>query len=155
MLNNPVAKKLEFKWTGPYKIIDKVSDLNYKISLPNSSRTHDIVHIARLKKINKRIDTQVFIPPEEDEEPEFEIEKIIDKKRMKSNDGKMRIYYLVKWKDYDDSFNTWEPSSNLVNAKQAIQEFEKLIKQKKKFNFITFFLKREEYNTKKNSYLTH
>jgi len=133
MLNNPVAKKLEFKWTGPYKIIDKVSDLNYKISLPNSSRTHDIVHIARLKKINKRIDTQVFIPPEEDEEPEFEIEKIIDKKRMKSNDGKMRIYYLVKWKDYDDSFNTWEPSSNLVNAKQAIQEFEKLIKQKKKF----------------------
>ena len=51
---------------------------------------------------------------------------------MKSNDGKMRIYYLVKWKDYDASLNTQAPSSNLVNAKQAIQEFEKLFKQKKK-----------------------
>ena len=132
MLNNPVAKKLESKWTGPYKIIDKTSNLNVKISLPNSSRTHGIVHISRLKKVEDKTDQQVISVSKQIQDEEFELEKILDKKKMKSNDGKVRTYYLIKWKNYDNSYNTWEPSSNLVNAREILKKYENELKRKKK-----------------------
>ena len=33
------------------------------------------------------------------------------------------IQYLVKWKGYGPDDNTWEPSKNLTDAKDAIEEF--------------------------------
>ena len=36
------------------------------------------------------------------------IEKIVDKKTLKG-----KVYYLVKWKGYSKSSNTWEPQNNL------------------------------------------
>ena len=131
-LNNPVAKKLDVHWFGPYEIVEKITPLLYRLKLPNSSRTHDVVHISRLKKCNDeplRIDDDQELSVAEEE---FEVERILDKKRMKSNDGKTRVYYLIKWKGYDSSFNTWEPGSNLGNAKEAIKEFEQKQKQKYK-----------------------
>ena len=36
----------------------------------------------------------------------------------------MNAKYLVKWKGYDQDENTWEPVSSLVNATEAIDEYE-------------------------------
>ena len=36
------------------------------------------------------------------------VEKVLDKR---DNDGK--IEYLIKWYDYDNSYNSWEPAENL------------------------------------------
>jgi chromobox protein 5 len=58
-------------------------------------------------------------------EIQYEIEKVLDKKFMKGNDGKRRLYYFIKWKNYDNSHNSWEPKSELGNAKEIIKEFEK------------------------------
>ena len=69
----------------------------------------------------------------EEEEEEYEVEKIIEKR----GSGKS-LTYLVKWKGYDsDSDLTWEKPKNLATAKDAVREFEALVKlqteeQKKK-----------------------
>lgn len=49
----------------------------------------------------------------------FEVEEIKDKKIEKG-----RILYLVKWRDYPDSENTWEPRKHLRACHTLIQDFE-------------------------------
>ena len=52
----------------------------------------------------------------------YEVEKILDKR------GRGRVAeYLVKWRSYDDpKDNTWEPASNLKDAKEVIKRFNKV-----------------------------
>ena len=40
------------------------------------------------------------------------------------------MYYLIKWKDFGDEHNTWEPKSNL--NPEILQEFEKERRENKK-----------------------
>ena len=50
-------------------------------------------------------------------EKEYEVEKIIGKKV----NGNFKEY-LIKWKGYSEDESTWEPESNLENAKLSIEK---------------------------------
>lgn len=57
----------------------------------------------------------------------YEVEIILS---VKIKNGK--IYYLIKWKGYDEK--TWEPESNIINCAEALAEFAKLQNELKKEN---------------------
>src|SRR5438045_3321279 len=48
----------------------------------------------------------------------YEVEDVLDSKIMHK-----RLFYLVKWKGYPVSDNSWEPSSHLANAKDLVDSF--------------------------------
>ena len=50
---------------------------------------------------------------------EYGVERIIDK----NYDIKGQVHYLIKWKNYEEKDNTWEPIDNLY-CKELIEEFE-------------------------------
>ncbi|KAL6077822.1 Chromobox protein 1 [Balamuthia mandrillaris] len=64
---------------------------------------------------------------EEEAEEEFEIENILD---CRTNKGIKE--YLVKWKGYPSSQNTWQPESDLTNCQELLQEFLRTQKDKGK-----------------------
>merc|ERR1712099_216726 len=53
-------------------------------------------------------------------EAEYEVESIVSKRE--SDEGK--VEYLVKWKGWNASDNTWEPVENLESSQELIDEFE-------------------------------
>ena len=57
---------------------------------------------------------------EEEEERDYVVEKILQKKL----DAKGRALYLIKWEGFPSSDNTWEPIQNLVECDKKMQEFE-------------------------------
>jgi len=57
---------------------------------------------------------------DEEKQQEFEVEEIIDRRQEKG-----QLYYLVKWKNFDSSANSWEPISNLIHCREMIKEYEK------------------------------
>jgi len=44
------SPKLGPKYRGPFKILEKINDLNYKVQLTlNNKSSEDIIHVRRLK----------------------------------------------------------------------------------------------------------
>ena len=64
---------------------------------------------------------------------EYEVEKVLDKRFRKG-----RVEYFVKWKYYNET--TWEPSVNLTNVQDLIDNFEK-----KKVSQSMFFPRSNNY----------
>ena len=60
---------------------------------------------------------------------EYEVEKIIDKRQIDGRDDEYEYY--VKWKGYDSTENTWEPSSHLQHSIKLIVDYEKKQEQLK------------------------
>ncbi|KAF9025349.1 hypothetical protein BDZ89DRAFT_1161785 [Hymenopellis radicata] len=58
---------------------------------------------------------------EEGDEEEYEIEEILDVD-PEAFDGE-KTGYWVKWKNYDDKFNTWVSEEDAGNAQELIDEF--------------------------------
>jgi hypothetical protein len=72
--------KLSPKYYGPYKVLQKIGTMAYKLEFPTSSRVHLVFHVSCLKKvIGDKILVQNILP-ELDEEGKIilEPEAIID-----------------------------------------------------------------------------
>jgi hypothetical protein len=67
----------------------------------------------KTKKIEKRVQN---IKKERDI---FTVERILGKKIKKR-----KTFYLVKWFNYSDNYNTWEPEENLRMDPSLIEDFE-------------------------------
>jgi hypothetical protein len=55
--------KLSPKYYGPYKVLQKIGTMAYKLELPASSQVHPVFHVSCLKKvIGDKIPVQTIFP---------------------------------------------------------------------------------------------
>jgi hypothetical protein len=116
------SKKLDWKRLGPYPIIERIGTQAYRLELPMSMKIHPVFHVSLLDRyIESDIPSRVQPPPPSviiKDQVEHEVEDVLDSKFMRK-----RLFYLVKWRGYPVSDNSWEPASHLSNAKDLVQEF--------------------------------
>ena len=72
--------KLHKKWIGPYKVVDKINDLNYAIKHVNRRSRRLIVHINRLKRCfmraeEERISTEPIVKIEDNTQRESQAQE--------------------------------------------------------------------------------
>jgi chromobox protein 1 len=58
----------------------------------------------------------------------YVVEKVLEKRLGKQN----KVEYLLKWKGFDNAWNTWEPADNLADCNGIIESFEKASAAKRK-----------------------
>jgi hypothetical protein len=55
--------KLETKYYGPYKVLQRIGSMDYKLEFPPSSHVHLVFHVSFLKKvIDNKIPIQTILP---------------------------------------------------------------------------------------------
>ena len=109
--------KLDFKYEGPFEVIEQTSPVNYKLKLPTGSRLSPTFHVSLLEPAHPKTPLQETIHVEP-EEQEYEVETILD-----SEWSNNELRYLIKWQGYEHAENTWEPLKNLTNCSEEIDQF--------------------------------
>ena len=109
-------RALHPRYEGPFKIIEKLSDVTFKLDMPPQYRAyHPVFHASKLATYNeptivdqkKPTPQAVLVKGHE----EYEVEKILQHHIR----GK-QTQYLVNWKGFGREHNSWEPAKNLKNA---------------------------------------
>lgn len=114
------SKKLDHIKVGPFLIDAVISPVNYRLQLPEDAKIHSVFHISLLEPADPETPLQNTFHYEEEETNEFEVEQVL-RHRLVDN-GKE---YLIKWKDYPHSENTWEPENHLVSCRQKLRQYQR------------------------------
>ena len=101
-----------------------VTPVTYRLTLPKQWKIHNVFHAALLtpfKETTFHGTIETRLPPNlVNGQQEYEVEAILTHRRYRG-----KYQYLVKWKGYDSSENTWEPEQNLTNMEELLDDYKK------------------------------
>ena len=100
--------KLGARCHGPFKVVQVMSPVNYRLELPTQWSIHPVFHIDLLTPYRETIthgaNYQRLPPDLVDNAEEYEVKKILDSRLF---GRRWQLQYLVKWKGYPDLDNMW------------------------------------------------
>jgi hypothetical protein len=113
-------QKLSFKFYRPYKVLQKVGSVAYKLDLPAHAQIHPVVHVSQLKQcISSSADVSpdlsaLCTDPAVELLPEHIIERSLVAKGLASA---FRI--KVQWTGLPASLSTWKDEADLLRRYPA------------------------------------
>ena len=115
--------KLVPKRYGPFKIIKEISPVAYRLQLPPTWTIHDMFHASLLSPYSETpLHGPKFSRPPPDligGEEEYKVESIRSHPYFGRN---KKLQFLIRWKGYTPSDNTWEPSDS-IHAPDLVKEY--------------------------------
>ena len=109
------SQKLAPKQEGPFKIQEVLGPLTYHLELLKQWKVHPIFYATLLSPYKENDiygNNFTHLPPDLiDGQEEYEVEAILSHKQLGRG-----YSYLIKWREYPSSDNSWQPEWNIVNA---------------------------------------
>ena len=110
------SAKLDQRMLGPFRIIGTTpSPLAFKLDRAPDMPIHPVFHVNLLEPIRVSHDNQHQDPPppiQIEGEPEYSVDRILDSRVTRSD-----FEYLVHWRDYPNSEDSWEPWTEISRTK--------------------------------------
>jgi hypothetical protein len=120
------TRKLLPKRYRPFKITERIGKVAYRLDLPSSMKIHNVFHVDLLLpyKETEAYGPAYTRPPPHliNEEEEYEIESIRDTRMTGRGKGRKQ-QYLVHWKGYPVSDDSWVDKKEM-NAPDLLKTFE-------------------------------
>jgi hypothetical protein len=136
--------KLSLRYFGPYKIIEKIGELAYRLQLPEKARIHNVFHVALLKKFQGTPPvSMVPLPPLQHGRVLATPAKVM---KARLNRGNWEV--LVSWLDRPLTESTWEKLDVFKKTYPDIQLEDKLFLGEER-NVIDAFIGKK-YQCRKN-----
>jgi hypothetical protein len=122
------GRKLVQKTIGPFEVMERINPLVYRLRLPDNYPMHPIFNLAHLKKYrvsDPRFGERTTLPPTRDilnASEEYEVEAILGHRLTKRKDGNRRMY-LIRWRGFEPSEDSWVSDYSLRNAPEIRREY--------------------------------
>ena len=100
--------KLTAKYFGPYKIIERVGAVAYRLELPQGARVHSVFHISQFKQHLGHTPVQSHLPLLDNHGLITKEPLSILDMRMNKRKGLLCTEVLVHWKNSFPDDATWE-----------------------------------------------
>ncbi|CAL1395604.1 unnamed protein product [Linum trigynum] len=110
------SQKLAARFHGPYRVVERIGPVAYRVSLPVGSRVHPVFHVSLLRRCNTP-DTpinKVSPPIADDGALELIPETILDTRWVRRG-NKFIEESLVKWHSLPREDSTWEHTAALFD----------------------------------------
>jgi len=115
--------KLAPRRQGPFCVNKVVSPVAYQLALPLSWGIHDVFHASLLLPYKETAThgPNFTRPPPNliNDEEEYKVETVVNHRHY---GHRRQLQYLIKWKGYPSSDNTWEPEED-VHAGDLVKEY--------------------------------
>ncbi|GKA55805.1 retrotransposable element Tf2 [Tanacetum coccineum] len=106
--------KLNAKYFGPFRIIERIRKVAYKLQLPEGSQIHPVFHVSQLKECKGGVTEsgELSVCDDAGEMTAMPL-AILDKKPGKLNNRPV-TYVLIQWSNLDKDEATWELYHDLI-----------------------------------------
>ena len=112
------SRKLDSKYLGPFRIVEKINENAYRLQLPNHFKIHDVFNVSLLRKYHApTMVPREIVPtpiPQLADSQEYEYEAILDDKMATAPGSKEpTLHYLIKWVGWPNSQSTWQTAAEV------------------------------------------
>ncbi|CAI5459296.1 unnamed protein product [Closterium sp. Yama58-4] len=124
-----LPSKLRPRFCGPFLVEAQVTPVTFRLRLPDTWKLHNAFHVQLLKPYkdpNQQFQGRQLPPPPPvlvQDEPEYEIERVLTHRRH----GGKTLEFLIRWKGYDPTEDSWVAEVDMGNARRALKDY--LVKQ--------------------------
>jgi hypothetical protein len=103
--------KLAFKFFGPFRVLERIGEVAYKLELPDSSRVHPVFHVSQLKLCLKP--HHQVLPDLPSSTVVFQVPVRVLQQRVRQQGHRTVVQVLVQWSGASEDMATWEDLDSL------------------------------------------